>query len=110
MTGAAFLADAERALAAQDDARACHGDQQALAIVNELQNTLDLARGGTVAENWIACDFVQTSCRVTATGRRSAGRRPTRAQLAADAWRTLATTPPGATPVSRPMTDDQLAR
>jgi flagellar protein FliS len=96
-----FLADAERALAARDLSARATAVSKTLAIVNELRNTLDLAKGGDVAAELDRLyDFVQDCLlRVTrdhdATALADAQR--VLASLA-DAWRTIAATPPGATP------------
>jgi flagellar protein FliS len=97
-----FLADAERALAANDLPARATAISKALAIVNELQNTLDLAKGGAVAEELDRLyDFVQDRLlRVTRDQDASALAEAQRVLSSlADAWRTLATTPPGATPL-----------
>jgi flagellar secretion chaperone FliS len=96
-----FLADAERALAARDVPARATAISKALAIVNELQNTLDLTKGGTVAEELDRLyDFVQDRLLRVTRDQDAAALADAQRVLSslADAWRTLATTPPGATP------------
>jgi flagellar protein FliS len=96
-----FLADAERALAAQDVPARATAISKALAIVNELQNTLDLAKGGAVAEELDRLyDFVQDRLlRVTRDQDPAALAEAQRVLSSlADAWRTVATTPAGTAP------------
>ncbi len=98
-----FLADAERALAAQDVPARATAISKALAIVNELQNTLDLTKGGTVAEELDRLyDFVQDRLlRVTRDQDPAALAEAQRVLSSlADAWRTVAATPSGATPLA----------
>lgn len=100
-----FLADAERAIAANDLPARATGISKALAIVNQLQSTLDLAKGGAVAEELDRLyDFIQDRLlRVTrdhdevalADAQRVLG-------TLAEAWRTVAAQPPGAAPVEAP--------
>lgn len=92
-----FLAGAERALAAGDLAARGTAISKALAIVNQLQSTLDMAQGGAVAEELDRLyDFVQ-DCLLRATRDHDVAAL-TQAQgvLAslADAWRTVATMSP----------------
>ncbi len=97
-----FLADAERALAAQDVPARATAISKALAIVNELQNTLDLARGGSVAEELDRLyDFVQDRLlRVTRDQDPVALADAQRVLSSlADAWRTVAASPSGITPL-----------
>jgi flagellar protein FliS len=96
-----FLADAERALAARDVPARATAISKALAIVNELQNTLDLTKGGTVAEELDRLyDFVQDRLLRVTRDQDAAALADAQRVLSslAEAWRTLATTPPGATP------------
>jgi flagellar protein FliS len=98
-----FLADAERALAAQDVPARATAISKALAIVNELQNTLDLAKGGSVAEELDRLyDFVQDRLlRVTRDQDPAALAEAQRVLSSlADAWRTVAATPSGTSPLA----------
>lgn len=88
-----FLADAERAFAAGDIKARAHAISRAMAIVDELRNTLDLQNGGAVAEELDRLyDFVGERL-FAATRDRDAGpvgeARRVLSSLA-DAWRTLA--------------------
>jgi flagellar protein FliS len=88
-----FLADAERAMATHDLRSRATSISRAMAIVIELQATLDMTRGGAVAAELDRLyDFVQE--RLLATTRDNdatalADAQRVLAQLA-DAWRTVA--------------------
>lgn len=95
-----FLADAERAMAASDLPARGTAISKALAIVNQLQSTLDLAKGGAVAEELDRLyDYVQD--RLLRVTRDHDGVALADAQRVlgslAEGWRTVATQPPGAT-------------
>lgn len=88
-----FLGDAERALADGDLAARATGVSKALAIVNHLQSTLDLARGGAVAEELDRLyDFVQ-DCLLRVTRDHDCGALGDAQRVLvslADAWRQVA--------------------
>jgi flagellar protein FliS len=88
-----FLADAERAFAAGDVAARGQAISRALAIVHELQNTLDLAKGGAVAEELDRLyDFIQDRLFAATRDKDAAPLGEARKILSslAEAWRTLA--------------------
>jgi flagellar protein FliS len=88
-----FLADAERAFAAGDIAARGQAISRALAIVHELQNTLDLAKGGAVAEELDRLyDFIQDRLFAATRDKDAAPLGEARKILSslAEAWRTLA--------------------
>lgn len=92
-----FLAEAERALAAGDLAARGTAISKALAIVNQLQSTLDMARGGAVAEDLDRLyDFVQDCLLRVTRDHDTAALTDAQGVLAslADAWRTVATMSP----------------
>jgi flagellar protein FliS len=93
-----FLADAERAMIAGDLAARGTAVSRALAIVNELQSTLDLANGGGVAEELDRLyDFVQ-DCLLQVTRDHNATALADAQRVVgalADAWRTVAAQPAG---------------
>lgn len=96
-----FLADAERAMTAGDLAARGTAIGRALAIVNELQATLDLGRGGAVAAELDRLyDYVQDRLlRATRDHDRQALGDAQRVLGAlADAWRTIAAAPPTGAP------------
>lgn len=91
-----FLADAERAFAAGDLQARATAISRALAIVNELQSTLDLAKGGEVAAELDRLyDFVQDRLLAATRDRHPGPIDEARRVLAAlaDAWRVLAAGP-----------------
>lgn len=94
-----FLADAERAIETNNLPARAVAISKALAIVNELQSTLDLAKGGAVAEELDRLyDFIQDRLlRVTRDhdGTALADAQRVLSSLA-DAWRTVAAQPNGA--------------
>lgn len=97
-----FLADAERAMETNDLPARAVAISKALAIVNQLQSTLDMAKGGAVAEELDRLyDFVQD--RLLRVTREHDGSALAEAQRVlgslAEAWRTVAAQPPGAVPV-----------
>jgi flagellar protein FliS len=88
-----FLADAERAIAANDLAARGTAVSKALAIVNELQSTLNLEKGGAVAEELDRLyDYVQDRL-LTVTRDHDAGALADAQRVLsslAEAWRTVA--------------------
>ena len=88
-----FLADAERAFAAGDINARAHAISRAMAIVHELRNTLDLAKGGAVAEELDRLyDFVEDRLFAATRDRDPGPVADARRVLSslADAWRTIA--------------------
>jgi len=88
-----FLADAERAMATHDLPTRASNISRAMAIVIELQSTLDMTRGGAVATELDRLyDFVQERL-LTATSDHDAvalGDAQRVLTQLADAWRTVA--------------------
>jgi len=92
-----FLADAERAMAAGDLRARATAISRALAIVNELQATLDLERGGEIAAELDRLyDFIQDRLLRVTRDHNAAGLGDAQRVLnaIADAWRTIAAAPP----------------
>jgi flagellar protein FliS len=91
-----FLADADRALATGDLAARATAISKALGIVNHLQSTLDLSRGGAVAEELDRLyGFVQDRL-LRVTSDHDAGALAEAQQVLAplaDAWRSVAAGP-----------------
>lgn len=88
-----FLSDAERSFASGDLAARAHAISRALAIVNELQSTLDLGKGGDLAAELDRLyDFVQDRL-LSATRDRDAGAVADAKRVLnalAEGWRALA--------------------
>jgi len=93
-----FLADAERAMEAGDLAARGTAISRALAIVNELQSTLDLTRGGAIADELDRLyDFVQDRLLQVTRDHDAAALADAQRVIGglADAWRTVAAQPTG---------------
>lgn len=99
-----FLADAERAVEARDLPARATAIRKTLAIVGELRSTLDMTRGGAVAEELDRLyDYIQDRLIAVTRDQHPAGLAEARAVLVslADAWRTIAAgggAPPQAPP------------
>lgn len=88
-----FIADAERAIEAGDLKARATGIRKALAIVGELRSTLDMTRGGAVAEELDRLyDYIQDRLVAVTRDQHREGLAEARAVLTslADAWRTIA--------------------
>jgi flagellar protein FliS len=88
-----FMADAERGFAAGDIAARGRAISRTLAVVSELRNTLDLERGGAVADELDRLyDFVQDRLFAATRDRDPEPLAEARKVLAslAEAWRALA--------------------
>lgn len=92
-----FLADAERAMAAGDLRARGVAIGKALAIINQLQATLDMAKGGEVAAELDRLyDFVQDRLLQTTRDHDAGALADAQKVVAslADAWRTIASGQP----------------
>lgn len=88
-----FIADAERAIEAGDLKARAIGIRKALAIVAELRSTLDMERGGPVADELDRLyDYVQDRLVAVTRDQHPQGLTEARSVLSslADAWRTVA--------------------
>ena len=91
-----FLADAERAMASGDLRARATAVSRALAIVNELQATLDLERGGAIAEELDRLyDYIQDRLLRFTRDQDAAALADAQRVLnaVAEAWRTIAAAP-----------------
>jgi flagellar protein FliS len=88
-----FIADAERAIATGDVPARATAIRKALAIVGELRSTLDMERGGAVADELDRLyDYIQDRLIAVTRDQHPQGLTEARAVLTslADAWRTIA--------------------